>query len=74
MITLAIIAIWIICGVFAYGITFAYFQGEFPDIFDERRTVIVTACLGTFLAILGPGGLLVSFLMSGFAQHGLKWR
>jgi hypothetical protein len=60
---------WIACGVLAYGIAFADFHyGCLPS---SRRKHQRFACA---FALLGPFAVVVSFLLSGFAQHGLRFK
>lgn len=72
MVAAIIVVIYIVCGALAYAITFADFQRSFPTLAgrdyqgDVRRGVMV--------GLLGPVGLLIAFLASDFAAHGLKWR
>ena len=64
--------VWIICGVLAYAINFAFCQGNWPSIAEElyRQDMGLSVLAGLF----GPIGLAITFLMSGFAEYGLKWR
>lgn len=67
----AVITIWLICGLGAAGLYFAYFQGEYPNSAkDDYRKDLADGFL--FGLIFGPIALLVGFFRSGFAQHG--WR
>ena len=59
---------WIIFGIFAYAITLADQQGEYKSI-REKSDVGFSILMGLF----GPIGFLISFLLSGFAKHGLQW-
>lgn len=73
---LIFILCWIICGVFAYGITFAYFQSMFPsercdvssDTYDDNMNIAF------IMGFSGPFGLIIALINSGFARHGLKWK
>lgn len=70
-IAIAIAEVWLLCGAFAYALTFAHFQREFPtlaerDYYKDRRSAVFSGCLG-------PIGLLVSISNCGL-KHGLKWR
>ena len=64
--------VWTICGALAYAITFAHLQKSFPTIAKEQYRQDLS--FAVFVAITGPLGLLSSFLLCGFAEHGLKWR
>lgn len=67
-----IITGWIICGIVTYGITFGHFQGEWPTIAKKKYRQDMAFAVG--FSFLGPIGLVLSFLMSGFAEHGLKFK
>ena len=63
--------VWVVSGWLAYGLTFAYFQREWPGLAPEnvggdRRNALNAA-------LLGPLGLAV-VLFSKMACHGFKWR
>lgn len=51
-INLSIILIWIICGVISYGLNFAYYQKEWPNIAEEDYRLHKIMCL--LFAIFGP--------------------
>lgn len=71
MIIAAVIIVWIICGILAYSLTFAYFQREFPLSSD---TGYYGDCIiAIFIGILGLFGLIIH-LVSGNCRHGFKWR
>ena len=61
-----------VCSVLTYGITFSYFQGEFPELSKEYRMADIVFAIG--YAMLGPIGLFLSFIMSGKAKYGLKFK
>lgn len=64
---IVIIAVWIFCGVVAYGRTFAHFQRQFPNVgsVDEDRTFAM------MFAATGPFGMVISLLMG---KHGMMFR
>lgn len=66
-----LIAGYVACGALAYAIAFADIQRRFPEQAAESYREDVGMSL--FFGLLGPVGLLVTFLASGFAQRGLKW-
>ena len=68
----AIIIIWVICGILAYGITFGYFQRKFPLL--AKRSYMEDAGFATIIGIFGVVGLLLSVCLSGFCRYGLKFR
>lgn len=59
---------WVLCGILATGILFAYVCAEFPlegcDRDDFSKSV--------FVGLFGPLGLIVALFVTGFARHG--WR
>jgi hypothetical protein len=64
----SVIAAWCICGVLAYGFTFAYFQREYPrqakeGAEEDRR-------LARQFAWGGPIGLMVALSRGGW-RHGI---
>jgi hypothetical protein len=68
----AALSVWVMCGILAYGVTFAHMQGKYPTLAEEdywtdmRFSVLIGLC--------GPVSLLVVLCFSGFAQHGFKLR
>jgi hypothetical protein len=66
-----LIAIWILCGVLAYGICFAYAQREWPALAEVWRREDIGASF--YAALCGPLGLLAVLITTGFAKHGLKF-
>ncbi len=71
--------IWIVCGVWAYGLTFAYFQGEFcvsPEERDDewrKKKLHADRIFALDAALWGPIGVLTALIM-GQTHHGLKFR
>jgi hypothetical protein len=70
---IAAAVVWLLCACLTYGINFGYFQREFAGIAEitRRSDMAMAMAFGLFL---GPLGLLVSFFLSGFCQHGLKFK
>lgn len=62
----------IICGVLAYGITFAHFQREFS--LTSHEDVGINRVLALFMACSGIVGLVIIYIFSDFAKHGLKYK
>lgn len=58
---------WFACGIYDAGVTYAYFQREYPRIADEMRTRHVLVSL--FMVIGGPISILSSFT-AGTYGHG----
>lgn len=65
----------ITCGFLSYGMLFAYNQNEWPTIAKimYREDMGFSMIFG-ILAVLLPFALVIAFLMSGFAKHGLKFK
>ena len=67
---LILIALWIVSGVLAYGMTFYYFQERFKLIAAERRESDIYFAL--LVGASGPSGFVVAMLLfSGF--RGLRF-
>ena len=63
---------WIACAVFAYGISYAYWTGidnQYGVTSIERENQGISIVI----ALFGPIGLTMMFLLTGFARYGLKW-
>ena len=62
-----------ICGVLSAGISFAWFQGKWPELAERyRQEDLGNAWLGGLL--FGPISLGVEIFTSGFAKYGLRWK
>lgn len=70
-VTIAIGVVWACGGLFAHGVTFAYFQNEYPRYDD--RTDRVDREVATCASMLGPIGLLQAWVLSGRGRHGVKF-
>ena len=64
--------LWFLCGFIQAGISIADFQRSFPNIAVETYRNDVG--LAIMLGLLGPVGLCISFLTSGFCKHGWSLR
>lgn len=67
-----ILIIWIICGILTYGIHFGYFQRKYPELAEKNYKKDMGDAI--LFGLTGPIGLCVSFLESGMAEHGLKFK
>ena len=65
---------YILCAFLSYGMLFAYVQGNFPMIAEQQYSedMGTSILFGLFSGMLGPIGVIISFLMTGFAKHGFK--
>jgi len=66
------IALWVICGVLSYGITFAFYQKQFPTIAKEHYDAHKS--FATKMAMFGPINLLAALIVYGGYKHGFKWK
>lgn len=71
LIALGLLLMWLTCGICAYGLTFAYFQRQWPALAEEKYGSDFKFALLT--GTLGPFGLYVSLLDYG-TRHGFKWK
>jgi len=62
---------WLVCAVLSSGITFAYYQDQYP--IQAKEHIREDLATGVFIGLAGPIGLIMSFLLSGFAKHGIRW-
>ena len=67
---IALAVFWCVCGVLAYGYTYAFYQREFPRIAYKARRY--DRRLALLAAVLGPIGL-VAAAAGGQLKHGVKW-
>ena len=65
-----LISVWAVCSVLAYGITFAFFQFEYPAIARKREKE--DQDFAWKFAALGPVALAVCVIL-GLFRHGFKW-
>jgi hypothetical protein len=72
MTALTIAAVWIVCSVLSYGISYAFFSKEFPTLYEPRLPNIVFSLLGPMTLIALVIFLLVENGMGAF-KHGLKF-
>lgn len=63
-------AFWVLCGVFAYGLNFAYFQRKYPEL--ARVNYFDDLLQAFFSFMLGPISLLVE--IKNYEGYGLKWK
>lgn len=71
MFYLIIAVVWVVCGVLAYGVSFAYEQKEYEDFAKkmerhDRGTAMIDSLFGT-IALYG-------LLIEHGAKHGLMYR
>jgi len=63
--------VWIVCGIIAYGIDFAYLQRCYPSIAEQDYKKDRIACL--VFAFLGPIDLIFIILQKTHG-YGLKYK
>lgn len=65
------ISFYLLCGILAYGILFAYQQVKYElkakSYYDVDRWVSI------MFGLLGPLGLLIVLFITGFAKYGVKF-
>ena len=72
-IILAAIIVWIVCGAFAYGLTFAYFQGKYSYI--ANKDIKADRWLVGIMSVFGPTSLIVALIQTNYGKdYGLKWK
>lgn len=72
MTSVLITIVWIVCGVLAHGVTFAYFQNQWPFFAYKHRGT--DRALAVVFALLGPLGLAVVLLLGECGRYGLRFR
>ena len=65
--------VWVVSGVLTYGIAMASDWEDFPSL-RSRREWNVSRGFALGAALLGPTGLVLMCLCTGFAQDGLRYR
>lgn len=70
--TIIFIAVWIVCGILAYGITFADFS--FESLGYEKLFKRTDIKISVFFGLLGPIGLIAILSFTNFAEHGIKFK
>lgn len=66
---------WVVCGVFAYGLHFAFTQRQWPMLAEHDYTKDRLKAL--MYGLIGPMGLfivVVTIWLCGYRPHGLKFR
>lgn len=59
--------VWVICGVFAYGLSCGYWVGRF-GLYKSG------AIFGSIFFLCGPFGLAVTWTLSEFGKYGPRFR
>lgn len=73
MIALLIVAGWIACGIYSFGVGFAYFQRHWPEL-AERDYWRDAARIG-LLSISGPAAAFAALIVCGGGfTHWFKFR
>jgi hypothetical protein len=72
----AVGVVWVISAITATGWLFAHIQGSAPNVADElgRENLGMSVLFGMLCGILGPFGVLMAWLVTGFAEHGWRLR
>ena len=69
-----IIVVWVGCGILTTGMTTAHFYRGWPTLQDVPGEFRRDLGFGCLLSMFGPLGLIIVFLLTGFAQRGLMYR
>lgn len=69
------IAVCLVLGVLSYGVTFAFFQREWPSLAEEHYASDLgfAVCIG-ILAFAIPPVILVALIGSVSFKHGVKFK
>lgn len=65
------LAIWIVCGAFAYAANFGWYQRSWPEI--SKATEQDDFVLAMFFGLWGPFSLFAAWA-DGMFEYGLKWK
>ena len=68
---LVLVVVYLLCYGVTWAMAFAHFQREYPNIADKGRRQDMG--FSTAIALLSPVSTLMSFLFTGFAEHGLMF-
>lgn len=63
---------YVVSGILAYALHFAYNQREFTLIADEMYREDMGVSIA--FAVFGPLALFIIFFMTGMGKHGLKFK
>jgi hypothetical protein len=66
-----VVAIWLICGVIAYGGLFACLQNKYSSLADDDYRGDMSYAIVP--SLFGPFGLLAVALSTGFFKYGFKF-
>lgn len=67
MIAVVLLFTWAVSAFVCTGLAYRHLDSSH---IPHRETLGSAICLGMFFGLLGPLGVLLSFLISGFAQNG----
>lgn len=66
------VLIWFICGFCGYALSFGYWQNK-PEWKNISKNCYQSDYIfSIIIGCLGPFGLIVAFICSGFGKHGFK--
>jgi hypothetical protein len=73
-ITMLLLIYYILCGIFGYGFSFAYFQGKFPVIAEKEYWT--DFWMASIVGFFGPFGLIAIVIITipDVFKYGLKFR
>lgn len=67
-----ILLLYLVGAVLSYGLTFAYFEREYPELTDEDYSK--TRGLAFFFGLASWLGVAVALYKGDWGKHGLKYR
>lgn len=64
------LGLYVVQAVLIYGMTYAYFEGSYPDT-GNRGFAFLMALIGALLPIIGPA---LVFFLSEWAKYGVRYK
>lgn len=65
---------WLISAIISAGIIFAYFDGTYGKYgLSYKHRLSMSLVYGSLAGVAGPIGIAMSFLLSNFCKHGIRW-
>lgn len=75
MVILLLVACWLPCSIICAGLFFAHVRKKYSQAGDSPREDLgMAVAVGSLYGIIGPLGVVIAFLLTGFAEHGWRLR